>query len=341
MSWNDRDGPRGGPSSADQFAEALDRLIRKPENIALGVIVVVSLAVVGFGVLTAFYTVDAQENAVILRFGRRIPGQVGPGLHGKLPFGIDRVHKARVKEVKREEFGYRTIQAGIETTYEVTSSLMLTGDLNVANVRWVVRYQIRDIADFLLNIRDARSVVRDVSSAVMRRVVGDYSVDEVITIGRQEIQAAAQEQMQQLLRDYGVGVHIVAVRLQESAPPAEVRDAFNEVNRSLQEKERTIQDAEGVRNDRIPAARGERERVILEAEGYKIEKINRAEGDVMEFRAVLEQYAEAEEITRNRLYLETMERILPRAGKKFVVENESDILKLLPFDAMPAKGGAQ
>lgn len=341
LPWNDEPRPPRGPNSADHFAEALDRLVRKPENIAFAIVAVCILIAVAAALLTSFYTVDTQENAVILRFGKLLPEPIGPGLHWKLPYGVDRVYKEKVKEVKKEEFGYRTIQAGVESSYQVTSSVMLTGDLNVANVRWVVRYRIRDLAKYLFNLRDARAIVQDVSNAVMRRVVGDYSVDEVITIGRQDIQMSAQDQMQRLLRDYGAGVDIVAVRLQESTPPEEVRAAFNEVNRSLQEKEKTIQEAKGKRNDRVPAARGEKERVILEAEGYKTEKINNAQGDVKEFDAVLEQYAKAKEITRQRLYLETMEKILPNAGKKFIVDKESDILKLLPFDAMPARGGSQ
>lgn len=327
------------PYGADQFAEAFDRFLRNPAAIAKAIIAILAIVVVALGLFTSFYTVDTQENAVILRFGKLVPGEVGPGLHWKLPFGIDRAYAAKVKEVKREEFGYRTIQAGVESTYEVVSSIMLTGDLNVANVRWVVRYRISDLPDYLFNLSDPATVVREVSNVVMRRVVGDYSVDEVITIGRQEIQMNAQEQMQRMLRQYGSGIHIVAVRLQESTPPAEVRDAFNDVNRALQEKQQKIQQAKGEHNRRIPAARGERERVILEAEGYKIEKINNAQGDVKEFEAVLEQYATAQEITRQRLYLETMEKVLPQAGKKFILEQGGDVLQLLPFDALERKGG--
>ena len=304
----------------------------------------VALLLVISGVLGTFYTVDSQENAVILRFGKHLEsaGPIGPGLHAKIPFGVDRVFKEKVKEVKKEEFGYKTIEAGIETQYKVTSSLMLTGDLNVANVQWVVRYQIVDLPKYLFNLRDVNAAVQDVSNAVMRCVVGDYSVDEVLTIGRQEIQSAAQEQAQELLDQYGAGIKVVAIRLQDSTPPEEVRTAFNEVNRALQDKQRVIQEAEGERNRQIPAARGQKERTILEAEGYKIQKVNNAQGDVKEFEAVLERYKLAKEITRQRLYLETMSKVFARAGQKYIVEGEEGVLKLLPIGQLPlGKGGVQ
>jgi membrane protease subunit HflK len=309
--------------------------------LALGLLLV---ALVIWTLSTTFYTVDTQENALIFRFGRHraATGTVGPGLHTKLPFGIDKVYKARVKEVKKEEFGYRTIRPGIDTQYEVEASLMLTGDLNMTNVRWVVRYKIDDLKAYIVNLRDVRAAVRDVSDAVMRRVVGDYSVDEVLTIGRQEIQFAAQQQMQALLKDYEAGIEIVAVRLQETTPPEQVRDAFNEVNRARQEKQTLILEAKRQRDKEIPAARGQQKRVILEAEGYKIEKVNNAKGEVAEFEAVLERYEQAREITRQRLYIETMSRVLPKAGRKYVIQGGQDVLKLLPIEQLPVReGGAR
>jgi len=340
--------PGDGGYRADEVRELLSQLedkFTKSPGAAIRLLLIVFVVIlVIWALASSFYTVGVQENAIILRFGRysKSVGVIGPGLHMKLPFGIDRVYAAAVKEVKREEFGYRTLRAGIESQYEVMTSLMLTGDLNVANVRWVVRYKINDLENYVINIRDPRAAVRDVSDAVMRRVVGDYSVDEVLTIGRQEIQTNAQEAMQKLLDEYGAGIKIVAVRLKESAPPDEVRQAFNEVNQALQEKERTIQEAKGERNRRIPAARGDKERAILEAEGYKQEKINRAEGEVKEFEAVLERYEKAREITRRRLYLETMAEVLAKAGKKMVIEGNGEVLKLLPLEGqLTTKGGAQ
>ena len=326
---------QAGRKELDQIKDMFGRGMQLgPETLPWLVLGAVVLILAIAGLLGAFYTVGPQENAVVLRFGKHLEGAgpIGPGLHAKIPFGVDKVYKEKVKEIKKEEFGYKTIKAGIETQYEVVSSLMLTGDLNVANVRWVARYQIVDLPKYLFTLRDVSAAVQDVSNAVMRRVVGDYSVDEALTIGRQEIQSAAQEQTQELLDQYGAGIKVVAVRLQESTPPEEVRAAFNEVNRSLQEKQQVIQEAEGERNRQIPAARGQKERIILEAEGYKIEKVNYAEGDVKEFEAVLEQYKLAKEITRQRLYLETMSKILSRAGKKYIIEGEEGVLKLLPLE---------
>jgi len=328
-----------GFGELEVFRRVARRIQDDPHLLAWIVVAAVLLGVGAWGLFTAFYTVDVQENAVVLRFGR-LPDNavpIGSGLHLKIPFGVDKVYKAKVAEVKKQEFGYRTLKAGVETEYEDMPSLALTGDLNVANVRWVVRYKINDLAAYLFNLRDAEAAVRDVSEAVMRRVVGDYSVDEVLTVGRQEIQMVAQNQMQELLSQYRAGVHIVAVRLQESTPPEEVRDAFNEVNQALQEKDRLIQEAEAQRNREIPAARGQRERVVLEAEGYKIEKVNNAQGEVKQFEAVLERYLKAKDITRQRLYLETMAKILPKAGRKYIIEGGGGVLKLLPLE-MPGAG---
>lgn len=329
---------------ADPVREFLDKLRGKQKLVLRGVLAIIVIVLVIWGLATAFYTVDVQESAIILRFGKYLEsaGTIGPGLHTKMPFGIDKVYKAKVKEVKKEEFGYKTIRAGIETEAETLPALALTGDLNVATVQWAVQYRIHNLRDYYINLRNVSAAVRDVSEAVMRRVVGDYSVDEVLTIGRNEIQRSAQEQMQALLDQYGVGIRIVAVKLQDTRPPKEVRDAFNDVNRAMQEKKRLIQQAEGERNRQIPAARGERERVVRGAEGYKIQKVNIAQGDVAEFEAVLEKYLLAKEITRQRLYLETMAKVLPKAGKKYIIQGGGDVLKLLPFEQLPTrKGGGQ
>ena len=342
MTWHDA-GPRkqgGEPAGQDKLAEALDKLMQNPKLLGYLLLGLLAFIIVVWGILSSVYTVDVQESAVVLRLGRFAKGaEVGPGLHFKLPFGIDKVYKAKVEEIRKAEFGYRTITAGIDSTYQVESSLMLTGDLNVVNVRWVVRYKIDNLPNYIFNLRDPQTVVRYVSDAVMRQVVGDYSVDEVLTFGRQSIQTAAQDKMKALLDEYQAGIRIVGVRLQESSPPKEVQDAFRDVNRASQEKQRIVQEAEAERNRRIPAARGQKERVILEAEGYKIEKVNNAQGEVAEFAAVLERYLKAREITRRRLYLETMEKVLPRAGKKYIIQNAGDVLKLLQFQPTQKKGG--
>ena len=345
------DDHNGSGKPGDFRIEEVERIVGQigrslqdgPGKIPWMLLGIVLLILVILGLSGTFYAVDVQESAVVLRFGKHLEsaGTIGPGLHAKIPFGVDKVYKEKVKEVKKEEFGYKTLKAGIETQYEVMSSLMLTGDLNVANVQSVVRYQIVNLPNYLFSLRDVQAAVRDISEAVMRRVVGDYSVDEVLTIGRQEIQTTAQEQIQELLQQYGAGIKVVAVRLQESTPPEEVRDAFNEVNRALQEKQQVMQEAEGERNRQIPAARGDKERMILEAEGYKIQKVNRAAGDVAEFEAVLDKYKVAKEITRQRLYLETMAKVLSKAGRKYIIEGEEGVLKLLPLEQIPVRKGGE
>jgi len=339
------------PGEGQERRSDLDNILRqfeqkfgnRPGAVMWFILALVLFIVVISALAGSFYMVDVQENAIIFRFGkyRESAGVIGPGLHGKIPF-IDRVYKAKVEESKREEFGYRTLKAGIRSEFQWQSSLMLTGDTNVLNVHWFVRYKIKDLRAYIINVRNPQAAVRNVSDAIMRRVVGDYSVDEVLTVGRAEIATVAQAEMQKLLDQYGAGIKILGVELKEALAPKEVQSAFNAVNQAQQEKQRTIQQAEGERNSRIPAARGQRQRVVSEAEGYKINKINRAKGDVKEFEAVLERYQVAQEITRRRLYLETMAKVLSRAGKKYIIDGDEGVLKLLPLEAYPTqKGGAQ
>ncbi|MCZ6785935.1 MAG: FtsH protease activity modulator HflK [Planctomycetota bacterium] len=298
---------------------------------AAGVIVVL------WGVFTSFYTVEASEEAVILRFGRFHTIE-GPGFHGKLPFGIDRVLKGEVKTVHREEFGYRTTSSGVQSQFDYTSrraiaeATMLTGDLNMAMVNWEVRYKIRDLKNYLFEIRNPTETLRDVSQAVMRTEIGNRSVDEVLTLDRRAIEEAVAEKMQTMLGPEGFqsGIQIVKVNLKRLGPPDPVRDAFDAVNQAIQIRDRIINEAEGERNKNIPAARGDKDRVIKEAEGYMIGRINRAEGDTKAFLSVLEEYKKAEEITRRRLYIEAMEQLLPKVGEITIIDSdEAGVLKLL------------
>ncbi len=289
--------------------------------------IAVGVILVGVGLFTSFYTVEANEEAVILRFGK-FHTITGPGFHGRLPFGIDKVYKGAVQTVNVAEFGFRTVSAGVKTRYDRSTRLlmaeadMLTGDVNLAMLNWEVRWKIRDLKDFLFKVRDPVETLRDVSQAVMRIEVGDRSVDEVLTTDRLAIATAASERMQTELDSYGCGILIVKVNLKGVVPPDPVRDAFNRVEEAKQEKDRILNLAEGLRNQRIPAARGEAEKVVKEAEGYHIGRVNRAEGDVSAFLAVLEEYRKAPEVTRRRLYLEAMEEILPNVGEITVVDGE-------------------
>ena len=285
------------------------------------------LVLVVAGIFTSFYTLEANEEAVVLRFGK-FHTVTGPGFHGKLPFGIDKVHKGAVQTVYAAEFGFRTVSAGVKTRYErankrlTAEADMLTGDVNLAMVNWEVRWKISDLKDYLFKVRDPVGTLRDVSQAVMRIEVGDRSVDEVLTTDRISIAMAAEERMQEKLDAYGCGILIVKVNLKGVIPPDPVREAFNRVEEAKQEKDRILNLAEGLRNQKIPAARGEAEKVIKEAEGYHIGRVNRAQGDVSAFLAVLAEYRKAPEVTRRRLYLEAMEVILPKVGSITVVDGE-------------------
>ncbi len=316
---------------------------RNPVRVFYLAWLVVGVILAGVGIFGSFYTVEANEEAVILRFGR-FHTITGPGFHGKLPFGIDKVRKGAVQTVNAAEFGFRTISAGVKTQYErssrrlVAEADMLTGDVNLAMVNWEVRWKIRDLKDFLFNVRNPVETLRDVSQAAMRIEVGDRSVDEVLTIDRIAISIAMSERMQKELDAYGCGIQIVKVNLKGVVPPDPVRDAFNRVEESKQEKDKILNLAEGLRNQKIPAARGGAERVVKEAEGYHIGRVNRAEGDVSAFLAVLAEYRKAPEVTRRRLYLEAMEEIFPSVAAITVVDDQAPgVLKHLALGRKEGK----
>lgn len=273
---------------------------------------------------SSYYTVDPDEEAVIIRFGQYV-GTSQPGLHFKLPLGIDSVTLVKTKRVLQQEFGFRTrTTSGRRTTYDEKNfdneSLMLTGDLNVADVEWVVQYQISDPFKFLFQTSSPESNIRDVSESIMRRVVGDRLVTDVLTTGRVEIAADAQVLMQEILDKYDMGVKIVTVKLQDVNPPNVVKKSFNEVNAAKQEQEKVINQAEESYNRVIPEARGKAEKLISEAEGYSTAMVNEAQGDAQKFSEILVEYKRAPSITRKRIYLETMQNILKRVKDITVVD---------------------
>lgn len=285
--------------------------------------IIVILFLIG-AVRSSFYTVDPDEEAVIIRFGKYI-GTSQPGLHFKLPLGIDAVTLVKSKRVLQQEFGFRTSNSGgRRTTYEQkrydNESLMLTGDLNVADVEWVVQYQISDPFKYLFQTKSPERNIHDVSESIMRRVVGDRDVTEVLTTGRVEIADEAQVLMQEILDKYDMGVKVVTVKLQDVNPPEVVKNSFNEVNAAKQEQEKVINQAEEAYNKVIPEARGKAEKLISEAEGSAKAMVNEAEGDASKFTAILKEYKRAPSITRKRIYLETMESILKRVEDITVVD---------------------
>ncbi len=291
-------------------------------------------------VSTSFYTIDADEVGVIQRFGRYLR-TTDPGLHFKIPFGVERVTKVKVQNVYKEEFGFRTLQAGVKTQYAtgtvaIDESLMLTGDLNSALVEWIVQYRIKDPVKFLFNVRNVQETLRDVSQSVMRQVVGDHSVDEVIVLSRQAIEDQAQQMTQQVLDDFDTGLDVVTIKLQDVNPPEPVQPAFNEVNEARQEKERITNEALEAYNKVIPQAKGQAEQTIRRAEGYATNRVNRAKGDAEKFISVWQEYSRAKDVTRRRLYLETMLEVLPNAENLFIVDEDQQ--GLVPLLQLMGKG---
>jgi membrane protease subunit HflK len=314
---------------ANDWEKAKDDIQRGLKYI--GPIVIVLLVITG--VRTSFYTVEPDEQAVIIRFGKYV-GAAEPGLHFKVPFGVDSVTLVKIKRVLQEEFGFRTQSVrGERTSYSNTSyddeSLMVTGDLNVADVEWVVQYQISDPFKFLFQTSSPNRNIRDVSESIMRRVVGDRLVTDVLTTGRVEIANEAGILMQEVLDKYDMGVKIVTVKLQDVNPPDVVKKSFNEVNEAKQEQEKVINQAEEQYNKIIPEARGKAEQLVSEAEGYAKSLVNRAEGDAAQFEAQLVEYRRAPAITRKRLYLDAMSNVLKKVKDMTIVDPK--IKGLLPI----------
>lgn len=288
--------------------------------------ILVGIGIIAFGiVMSSFYTVQPSEEVVITRFGRYARTSP-PGLHFKWPLGIEDAIVVRSKLVLQDEFGFRSIEVAQRgsTTYQTQrfdkESLMLTGDLNVADVEWIVQYQISDPKKYLFHAQDPHQNIRDVAEAIMRRVVGDRTVNEVLTTGRVAIGIEAQRLMQQVLDKYDLGIRIVTVKLQDVNPPEVVKASFNEVNAAKQEQEQAINMAEEAYNKIIPEARGKAEETVSEAEGYASAVVNHARGDSERFELTLKQYRLAPDITRKRLYLEAMETIFTRLDHVTVVD---------------------
>jgi membrane protease subunit HflK len=299
--------------------------------------------VILIALLTTIFTVKAEYQGIVLRFGRYVR-TVNPGLQFKLPFGIERVSQVPVKRQLKQEFGFATpgatnpLQNSGSTEQELERS-MVTGDLNAATVEWIIQFRIEDPKAYLFNFRDPADALRDVSEAVMREVVGDRTVDEVITIGRQQIEAEALIRLREMVAEYRLGVGVDQLQLKNVNPPPPVQPSFNEVNQAQQEREQKINVANGEYNRFVPRARGRAEESIRNAEGYAIRRINEAEGDVARFNAQLAEYIKAPEVTRQRLYLETMSHVITNLDRKIVIDEEASrllpLLQLNPQEVRP------
>lgn len=280
----------------------------------------------------AFVQVGPEEIGVITRFGKYVR-EVEPGLNFKIPF-LERIRKVPVERQQKEEFGFRTVSAGVQSTYtrsEVEDeSLMLTGDLNLADVEWVVQYRIDDPYSFLFKVRDPVVSLRDIAEAVMREIVGNRTVNEVLTVGRTEISGEVQRVMQEICNEYSLGIKIEQVVLQDVNPPDPVKDAFNAVNQAQQEKETLINQAKSEYNKVIPWAKGQAEETIQKAEGYATQRVNNAIGEAARFTALYNEYIKAPEVTKRRIYLETMRSALPKLGHKIITDEKgNNVLPLL------------
>ena len=321
---------RGIPGGAGNPID-LSRQRERWENTVRGLpwrrVAVVALALLAL--TTSCYTIDPEEVGVVLRFGRFVES-TEPGLHLKLPLGIDRVRKVPVERQLKAEFGFRTAEAagaGERTRYAEGSfedeSLMLTGDLNIAHVEWVVQYRIVDPSQYLFRVRNVDETFRAMAEAVMQEVVGDRTVNEVITVGREELAILVEGNLQALADQYETGLQVEQVVLQNVQPPDPVMPSFNEVNQAEQRRSELINTAEARYNEVVPRARGEAERAVQEARGYALDRVNRSRGEAARFASIYAEYRRAPEVMRTRLYLETMAAVLPRAGRKLVIDDDA------------------
>jgi membrane protease subunit HflK len=330
---------RGVDFGPDDFLrmmrEARDRF-RASRRVLLTIVVA---GVVLVTLVSSYYQVEPEQVALVTRFGRYVRTS-NPGPHTKIPFGIERVQKVPVQRQLKQEFGFRTARADVQSTFQKDQktqgeSSMLTGDLNVATVEWIVQYKISDPYKYLFKLRDVEETFRLMAEASMRTVVGDHSVTELLTVGREAIAARAKELLSDLCRLYDNGISVQQLVLQDVDPPESVKPSFNAVNQAIQERERAINEAWAEYNQEIPRARGLAEQKIEAAEGYAVDRVNRAKGDAQRFIALEEQYRKSPEVTRTRLYLETMSVALPNAGKKLIFDEKAKgILPMFPLGSV-------
>ena len=311
------------------------------------------IALVAVVTLTSVsFQIKPEEVGLVLRFGRKVR-TTEPGLHFKLPF-VEQVLRVPVQRQLKEEFGFRTALAGVQTRYATGDfsgeSVMLTGDLNVAVVEWVVQYRVTDPYNYLFKLRNLSDTFRSMSQAVMREVVGDRTVTEVLTVGRQEIATTSERLLQEMANQYEMGIVIEQIVLQDVTPPDPVKPSWDEVNQAQQQRDRLINEARAEYNKVVPRAKGEAEQAVLQAEGYALERVNSARGDATRFKAVYDAYRRAPEVTRRRLYLESMQRVLPTLGAKiFMDKGMGNVIPLLPIEGLrgvlsppaPKGGGGQ
>ncbi|MDR2742574.1 MAG: FtsH protease activity modulator HflK [Treponema sp.] len=313
----------------------------KPAKIILiiaGIIVIVFLG-------TSVYIIDQTEEAVVTRFGQ-YHATTGPGLQFKLPFGIDRHYKVNVKAVQTEQFGFRTVTSGVSSTYanQTNESTMLTGDLNIVEVEWIIQYRVIDPVAWTFNVLERTATIRDVSRSAINMLVGDRAIMDIMGPERSTIEAEGATFMNETFRSYGLGIDVIAVKLQNIDPPRGVQEAFDDVNKAEQDMNRLINEGQQAYNAEIPKARGEADQLVQIAQGYATERVNRANGDVARFNSVFEEYRKAPEVTRQRLYYEMIEEVFKDDTETLIIDRIFDNflpLKNLDAQARRGQGGGQ
>ena len=322
----------GGDSPLD-----LDNLGKAVRDRLGGLKIIALVVLVGLLVLSSVYTVQPEEVGVILRLGK-YAGTTEPGLNFKIPL-IDSLEKVPVRRQLKQEFGFRSESVAVRSSFvgNAEEANMLTGDLNAAVVEWVVQYRVVDPYQYLYRVRSLDDTFRDMSEAVMRKVVGDRTVNEVLTVGRADIEGTVKRELQELCDQYETGIDIDQVVLQSNNPPEPVKPSFNAVNQAEQELERLVNEAEAEYNRVIPRAEGQALQTIQQAEGYALDRVNRAQGDATRFNALYAEFRQAPEVTRKRLFIETMERVLPKVGRKIVVDEDVDgLTPIMSFEGVSA-----
>ena len=305
----------------------------KPATFVWLIIIVLGLV----AVFSSFYIVDETEQAVVTRFGK-YTDTVGAGLHFKAPFGVDKTYKVPVKVVQTEQFGFKTVRSGRDNEYKnniTEESTMLTGDLNIVDVEWIIQYRIVDPKQWLFGVYERQETIRDISRSVINTLVGDRAILDVMGSERQTIQALAQEQMNENFKNLGLGINVTTVQLQNVVPPRGVQAAFEDVNKAIQDMNRFINEGKEAYNAEIPKAKGEADKQIQIAEGYAAERVNMAEGDVARFNSVYEEYKRSPKVTKERLYLETMDEIFSGETKPELIDGTLE--NVLPVKNL--KGG--
>ncbi len=301
---------------------------------------IIIYAILGAWILiSSFYTIEADEQGVVKRFGKYNRTET-PGIHFKLPWPVETVQRPKTTEVKRIEIGFRTIDPGPPASYKhiPEESLMLTGDLNIVSSEFIVQYSIKNAEEYLFNVKDVDTTLNDAAEAAERQVVGNKEIDYVLTVGKAEIQERIRSLLQEIMDSYKAGIHIVAVQLQDVEPPKPVIGAFKDVASAKEDRDTFINQSEAYKNEIIPRAQGEAKRLLNEAEAYKTEKINRAQGEAGRFTKILEESKKAEDVTRKRLYLETMESVLSRMDKFIIDSKDVSPLNILDLRGKNSEG---